>query len=62
MIHPRHIDPRRMQERRDSHLIEFGSTDFASCPRQAVHHEWPKMYYDPHIVDQGIGENRGQKN
>jgi len=48
------IDPRRAQEKRDSLMIEPDKTAMANCPRQAIHHEWPKLIYNPHIIDQGI--------
>lgn len=54
------IDPRRKQELLDSHIIGSGRSDMANMPRQAIHHEWPKLYYDPHIIDPGIPENYAQ--
>ncbi len=45
MFSVNYVDPRRRQELKDSKMIEPDHTAMANCPRQAIHHEWPKSPY-----------------
>lgn len=37
------MDPRRAQERRDSQMIREDHGSIANLPRQAIHHEFPRV-------------------
>jgi hypothetical protein len=52
------LDPRRRQEVADSGMIRPDMKEMANCPRQAIHHEWPKIWYyqNPYIDDTVVGE------
>lgn len=41
-LNDKYIDPRRMQEFRDSRMVNPDQQAFANCPMKAINHEWPR--------------------